>query len=304
MIQVAFGHGHPVTSGSPAIDYFVSSDLFETSASIEGRDIRRAAGTGSDINAAVYENVSELTAPHSSSSSSSASSSSSLSSIHGTQIAVREDRHRPAGDLFASTTKESHGRRGDDPWRGRGDGTQDYTEQLVLFDSLTASLPEAFGPPNEYPDGRATRRLVGLMEGDHGYHCIQHSKKFHPDFDPVLRGVLQGDSAAKILLTEASKVCSSFHGKRRAIDGGGELTNRSVVFDNNRWMREWTERATISLHGRGGHVDEQTFKMRSFQTRSSFIPCPSTSMHSAIVQCAESIAHLLYLSGFPLYQSP
>lgn len=215
-----------MTSGSPAIDYFVSSDLFETPASIEGRDIRRAAGTGSDINTAAYENVSEVTALHSSSS----------SSIHGTQTAVREDRHSLAGDLFASTTKESHGRRGDDPWRGRGDGTQDYAEQLVLFDSLTASLPEAFGPPNDYPDGRATRRLVGLMEGDNGYHCIQHSKKFHPDFDPVLRGVLQGDSAAKILLTAASKVCSFSHRNRGAVDGGGELTNRFVLLDNNRWM--------------------------------------------------------------------
>lgn len=210
MLQVVFGHGHPVTSGSPAIDYFISSDLFETTTSIEGREVRIVAGTGNDIIDATAheENVSEVFT----------SRCSSSSSDSGVQTAVCEEEgrqhHHSAGGSLAST-KEPRGRRGRDPWEGRGDGTQDYSEQLVMFDSLTASLPEDFGPPNKPPDARATRRVAGLAEGDHGYHCIQHSKKFHPDFDPVLRGVLLGDPAAKILLTAGSKVCSSLHWKPR-----------------------------------------------------------------------------------------
>ncbi|CAM9554800.1 unnamed protein product, partial [Laminaria digitata] len=118
--------GHPVTSGSPGIDYFVSSSLFETKTSVLSRNAR------------------------------------------------------------------AEGNIGDTAWRwGRGDGAQDFTEQLVLFDSLTASLPEMSGPSNA-PDIVAleVRALTSglLREDDHAYHCIQHSKKFHPDFDPVLRG--------------------------------------------------------------------------------------------------------------------
>ncbi|CAB1102766.1 unnamed protein product [Ectocarpus sp. CCAP 1310/34] len=38
-VQVVFGHGHSVTSGSPGIDCFVSSDLYETTASIDAREL-------------------------------------------------------------------------------------------------------------------------------------------------------------------------------------------------------------------------------------------------------------------------
>ncbi|CAM9364868.1 unnamed protein product [Ectocarpus sp. 4 AP-2014] len=104
-----------------------------------------------------------------------------------------------------------------EPWQGRGgEGEQDCTEQLVLFDSLTASLSEVFGSANAPSSAVATvaaavasprpRAEMSLVEGDHLYHCIQHTKKFHPDFDQVMKGVLQRDPAAKILLTAGSEV--------------------------------------------------------------------------------------------------
>ncbi len=40
-VQILFGLGHPITSGSQSIDYFVGSELFETQASFSGRERRR-----------------------------------------------------------------------------------------------------------------------------------------------------------------------------------------------------------------------------------------------------------------------
>ncbi len=41
-VQILFGLGHPITSGSQSIDYFIGSELFETPASFSGRERRRA----------------------------------------------------------------------------------------------------------------------------------------------------------------------------------------------------------------------------------------------------------------------
>lgn len=189
---MAFGHGHPVTSGSPAIDYFISSSLFETQASIDAREARRIMGISRDIAyAAAITNTSlDFLVPW-----------------------TGEGDHSTAGWKRRQCVESSSEREKcittSTPRRARGDGTQDYTEQLVLFDSLTASLPEPFGPLHA-PD--AAKRIAqavtaGFIEdGDHVYHCIQHSKKFHPSFDDVLRGVLLADRAAKILLTRSSEV--------------------------------------------------------------------------------------------------
>lgn len=192
--QVAFGHGHPVTSGSPAIDYFVSSSLFETQASIDAREARSIMSISRDIAyAAAVTNPLDLLVPW-----------------------TGEGDHKAAGwkrrecvESPSTTHEREECIATSIPRRARGDGTQDYTEQLVLFDSLTASLPEPFGPLHAPSAAKRVSQGVtaGLIEdGDHPYHCIQHSKKFHPDFDDVLRGVLLADRAAKILLTTSSKV--------------------------------------------------------------------------------------------------
>lgn len=226
---MAFGHGHPVTSGSPGVDYLVSSELFETAASIDGREIRRITGTASDISAATGVEAAvddEEGGTHHNGSSTFARSTPSGTFGRTDTTAFHHDRRHPRGNLLRTGTQPilQEERKYDDhgshqQWQGRGgDGERDYTEQLVLFDSLTASLPEVVGPAHA-PSSAVTAVLAAarasspnsaalglLQEGDHMYHCIQHSKKFHPDFDPVLRGVLQSDPAAKILLSAASEV--------------------------------------------------------------------------------------------------
>lgn len=213
-----------MTSGSPGIDYFVSSDLFETTASTDGREVRRIAGTASDISAATgAEAVADIEGD------ADARSTPSGGTLGRTDTsAPNHDRVHPRGNLPRTSTlpeleDEKKHEYNDGPQqrqRRGGDGAQqDYTEQLVLFDSLTASLPEEVDPANT-SSSALTAKVLGavrassptsralelLQEGDNLYHCIQHSKKFHPDFDPVLRGVLQSDPAAKILLTVASEV--------------------------------------------------------------------------------------------------
>lgn len=42
----------------------------------------------------------------------------------------------------------------------------------------------------------------------HLYHCLQDPKKFHPAFDKAMRGVLERDPGARLLLPEAAKVHS------------------------------------------------------------------------------------------------
>lgn len=222
------GTANPVTSGSPAIDFFVSSELFETAVSIDAREVRRTGGTASDIpraaataaqaveagaeTAYVFDEEEVDGAPdHNSSASTHASTTGSQHRQPGPQRDLRTiSKHGEA----AVEGGNGAGRPG---WRnGNGDGEPDYTERLVLFDSLTASIPEVSFRPNAPSGtelailaaaGASSSKLGSRTEERHLYHCIQHSKKFHPDFDPVLKGVLKSDPAARILLTAGSKVC-------------------------------------------------------------------------------------------------
>lgn len=223
--KIVFGHGHPMTSGSPGIDYFVSSDLFETTASIDARELRRIAGTASDLslattvtNDAGAEGCDDDDSVHSPTARDTCQADTLRSGDgqpHHYENLPRSRTHQTLAEEKRNTTQNL------EPWRGRGgEGEQDYAEQLVLFDSLTASLSEVFGPENAPSSAVAAvvaaaapsrpRAEMSLEEGDHLYHCIQHSKKFHPDFDQVMRGVLQRDPAAKILLTAGSEVTSCF----------------------------------------------------------------------------------------------
>lgn len=237
-----------MTSGSSGIDYFVSSDLFETTASTDAREARRIAGTASDIvNPAEVDNGNGTLV------------SSGAPAVDTVQTTSDGLSHR--GGVLTENRRRKHDH--DPPWRGRGDGTQDYTEQLVLFDSLTASLPEMFGPPNAPKVAALSTQalLSGLVEeGDHAYHCIQHSKKFHPNFDPVLRGVLLGDSAAKILLTAGSKVCcykGRFVKKTFIYFDIESLPPRSFSWRSlraNKFLQNFVKARAVSKHGKHATV--------------------------------------------------
>ena len=73
-------------------------------------------------------------------------------------------------------------------WAEPPGGEARYSEALVrLAGPLTyqVRLPRP-GPP-------ATRAEFGLPEGAHLYMCLQRLEKFHPDFDPMLAGILRRD---------------------------------------------------------------------------------------------------------------
>ncbi|HEX3726672.1 MAG TPA: hypothetical protein VHV08_10535, partial [Pirellulales bacterium] len=78
------------------------------------------------------------------------------------------------------------------------DDAQDhYTEKLVLSDTLLSyqrRAPLALGP--------AKRESLGIANDTHLYLCAQQLGKFHPDFDPILAGILQADARAVIVVTE------------------------------------------------------------------------------------------------------
>jgi len=197
-VQVTFGHGHPVTSGArDAVDYFVSSALFEVTPYDDDDDAR--------------------------------------------------------GRMVSSWQEPSL----------RESSFGGYTEQLVLFDTLTAALPPVH--PDNPPDAawaaaeraamppaapRLSRRVLlehlgvpdlfsrragplsGLPatptegrtghgeadaadesgslddddpEGAHVFACLQHSKKLHPAFDTALARLLAADPRAVVLLLDGSR---------------------------------------------------------------------------------------------------
>lgn len=81
------------------------------------------------------------------------------------------------------------------------DAAEHYTENLVLFDSLPVYYER---PARDEPISRdAGRRAFGLPQDAHLYLCPQALFKLHPEFDDLLRGILDRDSAARIVLMEA-----------------------------------------------------------------------------------------------------
>lgn len=172
------------------MDYFVSSDRFETLETSEDREGRRFMGTASDILATAFGD----------------------SFPRGRGDGDRDgDDGQPGKDAHHATV-------GWPPASVVGNSGvlqpakhPDYSEQVVLFDSLSAMIPEPLFSANSAAARTATfRELTSLRGGEHGYHCIQHSKKMHPIFDEVLRGVLLQDPAARILLAKGSKVPPRF----------------------------------------------------------------------------------------------
>ncbi len=76
-------------------------------------------------------------------------------------------------------------------------GDDHYTEKLVRLKSPAVSYrrPEA-------PVPGKTRDDFGFEPGAHIYLCPQTLFKFHPDFDPMLGAILQGDKAGTLVLIE------------------------------------------------------------------------------------------------------
>ncbi|MBY0403719.1 MAG: hypothetical protein K2X66_07450 [Cyanobacteria bacterium] len=76
-----------------------------------------------------------------------------------------------------------------------------YSEKLVRFRHLNIFYP----PPKALsPEGStlAKREHYGFTMEDHLYICAQSLFKIHPDFDQVLKGILEADPKAQILFLQ------------------------------------------------------------------------------------------------------
>ena len=79
------------------------------------------------------------------------------------------------------------------------DGDSHYSENLIRLQKV-ASVAYYYRPPvNEMPRVRSD---YGLLDDDHIYICPQTLFKFHPDFDKIMKGILEADPAGKIVLIE------------------------------------------------------------------------------------------------------
>ena len=72
---------------------------------------------------------------------------------------------------------------------------QFYTEKLILFEKL----PLYYYPP-KLPDFKKTKKDFGINEKAHLYTCAQNIRKVHPDFDPLVEGILKKDENAMVVV--------------------------------------------------------------------------------------------------------
>jgi predicted O-linked N-acetylglucosamine transferase (SPINDLY family) len=52
------------------------------------------------------------------------------------------------------------------------------------------------------PSSPKNREFFGIASDRHVYLCAQHLGKFHPDFDPILAGILRADGKGVVVITE------------------------------------------------------------------------------------------------------
>ncbi len=80
-------------------------------------------------------------------------------------------------------------------WQEGPDAPRFYTERLLCLDSLFSFYHR------RVPTGRTkTAEALGLPAGRHVYLCAQTLAKFHPDFDPILAGILRRDERGIVVV--------------------------------------------------------------------------------------------------------
>jgi len=192
-VQIQFGIGHPITSGSTAVDYSVVSRLmFMTESSITRSPMLNATKCMEWSSKCEYE------------------------------------RKKLSSGTYCSAMRQM-GCITDAASRGVTAPTF-YTEQVVLFDSLGYFIdspltyyPEtrdfdpiryAFESPCDeldlslqewgiFPNVSATMLgCGGAPRSSHLYIAIQNPKKMHPTFDQVLRLIIERDPTSKILVDD------------------------------------------------------------------------------------------------------
>jgi len=81
-------------------------------------------------------------------------------------------------------------------WETEG-AEQRYTETLLRTRTNLVYVPRVV-----LPERSKTREDFGFSGRDHLYLCVQNIEKFHPDFDPVLAGILRRDGRGRIVIVE------------------------------------------------------------------------------------------------------
>ena len=76
------------------------------------------------------------------------------------------------------------------------DADDHYTETLIRLPSLPAYY---LRPP--HPIQRRSRADFGFTNAQHLYLCLQHPRKFHPDFDPILAEILRRDPQGILVIS-------------------------------------------------------------------------------------------------------
>ena len=202
--QIHFGVGHPVTSGSSAMDYtVVARDMLLTDKSVTHSP---------------RTNVTEC--------------------MQWASSCQQEIRRQQAGQVQKQHSCELMRRHGCTTEASGVEGETApllYTEQVVLFDSLGHYIGDpltyyaetrdfdpvafAYDASCRFVDSKLqqwrlfpniTAAMLGCREDgsstlrntrdSHLYTCIQNPKKMHPSFDPVLGGIIRRDPKAKILV--------------------------------------------------------------------------------------------------------
>ncbi|HEX4146496.1 MAG TPA: tetratricopeptide repeat protein [Pirellulales bacterium] len=74
-----------------------------------------------------------------------------------------------------------------------------YTEKLVRL----RRLPLFYARP-DMSAVAADRDRFGFGDSEHIYFCAQNPRKFHPDFDAMIRGILEADPQGVLVLVEAT----------------------------------------------------------------------------------------------------
>lgn len=239
-LQLSLGLGHPITSGHYGIDFFVSSDLFEMPREAEERN---EVGASHERCSQTDAREDGKWTPSSSATTSTMPGgvlTKRPGGVENCKVAANDfDGHQDltadaaSGPrrrlmyseqvvLFDSFTGAFQPPRAPDPARVRS-----VRERIISLvtgvesadpsAAATIAYDESF---NGDGDARATGRgaqatppLIssGRRKGDRSirlYHCLQDAKKFHPAFDVAMRGVLDADPGARLLLPSTAKMHS------------------------------------------------------------------------------------------------
>jgi hypothetical protein len=219
-VQVAFEHGHPITSGAhESIDYFVSSALFQTSSfsashAADKTDVNTTMEEGYTEQLVLFDTLTAALPPfHTRSPQHRAEPRSSAPTSTAAGAAA-------AGEAVGEAVGDEKTKTSDEAWLALEEtSVPPSTPRLsrrVLLEQL--GLPDLFSRQPGPLSGVAASSPVPARSTDsrthsndnpesaHVFACLQHSKKLHPAFDAALAHLLAIDPNAIVLLLDGNRV--------------------------------------------------------------------------------------------------